>query len=303
MAKNLNLRLSTINQVIDDIIQKRLTSPLPSQTNLASFYNVSRTTITHVIDYLIKIGVIENADNQLNIVRLPTEEEKQPYVQTKKTNPNHLQRFENYLKMAIQKKKIKPNDELSEFELAKSAKVDIQTVREYFMQFSRFNLVKNISRGKWQLMQFDQYYADKLFEIRAILECHALSCFIRLPEKDIRWSEIKILYEEHQKLKYKIVEKYTDFALLDQKFHSLILSATDNPFINDFIELISIIFHFHYQWDNSNLKERNILAIEEHLYILTCILNKDYPNSIKGLKKHLVTAKRNLTERINQNSN
>ncbi|MCK3658206.1 GntR family transcriptional regulator [Pasteurellaceae bacterium Pebbles2] len=294
MAKNLNLRLEIINQLIDDIMSKRLESPLPSQNNLSIFYNVSRTTIRYAIEYLSQIGVLAYRSNLLTILRIPMEHEKKPYIQTKQTNEKNLQQFENYLQLSIQEKRIKPGDELSELELARDAGVDIQTIREYFMQFARFHLVKNLNKGKWQLIKFDQHYADKLFELREMLECHALSCFMELAESDIRWAEMKILYKEHQELRKQIVEQYADFSILDHKLHTLILSAADNPFINDFIELIAVIFHFHYQWDNSNLRTRNILAIEEHLSVLKQILRKDKARAINELKVHLQTAKKTM---------
>ena len=34
------------------------------------------------------------------------------------------------------------------------------------------------------------------------------------------------------------------------------LSAADNIFFNQSLEIISVIFHFHYQWDESDLKQR-----------------------------------------------
>nr|VXZ88993.1 Uncharacterised protein [Klebsiella pneumoniae] len=33
-----------------------------------------------------------------------------------------------------------------------------------------------------------------------------------------------------------------------------------------------MIFHFHYQWDESDLKQRNIIAIDEHMTILSALI-------------------------------
>ena len=167
-------------------------------------------------------------------------------------------------------------------------------MRAYLTQFSRFHLVTQLGHGQWKLLEFTQHYADKLFELREMLECHALKCFIELPKDDIRWVDMKFLYEEHKELSKDIVNRYTDFALLDHRFHSLLLSAANNPFINDFIDLISLIFHFHYQWDNRNLQTRNILAVSEHITILVAILSKDYETAKNELKRHLQTAKKTL---------
>lgn len=294
MAKNLNIRIDIINQLIDACITKQFEYYLPSQTNLAAIYNVSRTTIKHAIDYLVEKGVFKIEDGLVIIVRTPTDTDKQSYIQVNNSNGNNFLQLESYLQSAVQKKQIKPSDIFTELQLAKAAKVDVQTVRAYLTQFSRFHLVTQLGHGQWKLLEFTQYYADKLFELREMLECHALKCFIELPKDDIRWVDMKFLYEEHKELSKDIVNRYTDFALLDHRFHSLLLSAANNPFINDFIDLISLIFHFHYQWDNRNLQTRNILAVSEHLAILMSILSKDYESAKNELKHHLQTAKKTL---------
>ena len=294
MAKNFNTRIDIINQLIDACMTKQFEYYLPSQTNLAAIYNVSRTTIKHAINYLVEKGVFKIEDGLVIIMRTPTDIDKQSYIQVNNSNGNNFLQLESYLQSAVQKKQIKPSDIFTELQLAKAAKVDVQTVRAYLTQFSRFHLVTQLGHGQWKLLEFTQHYADKLFELREMLECHALKCFIELPKDDIRWVNMKFLYEEHKELSRDIVNRYADFALLDHQFHSLLLSAANNPFINDFIDLISLIFHFHYQWDNRNLQTRNILAVSEHLAILMSILSKDYESAKNELKRHLQTAKKTL---------
>ncbi|AAU37131.1 GntR protein [[Mannheimia] succiniciproducens MBEL55E] len=298
MSRDLNLRQDIINQMIDDISSDLLTSPLPSLSALATLYNVSRTTIRHAITYLTEQKIINRIDAQLIITKKPSADDKITYIKIKKPGNNQIKKLEKYFSSAVQQKIIKPGDDFTELELAKNANVDIFTVREYLIQFSRFNLISHISAGKWRLTKLTQHYADKLFELREMLECHALNCFMNLPKNDIRWKQMKLLLQEHRILRNNIVEKYVDFSLLDQQLHSLILSAADNPFINDFINLISVIFHFHYQWDNSNLRTRNILAVEEHLAILVKIVSQDDLGAITELKRHLQTAKNGLMNSI-----
>ncbi len=79
----------------------------------------------------------------------------------------------------------------------------------------------------------------------------------------------------------------TVFFELDQKFHSLLLSATNNPFMDQFYDIISVIFHFHYQWDNSDLRTRNMVAIEEHMAVLSKILSGDDIGAKGELRHHL----------------
>ncbi|HBO37713.1 MAG TPA: GntR family transcriptional regulator, partial [Pasteurellaceae bacterium] len=76
MSRNLNLRQDIINQIIDDIASQLLSSPLPSQSELANLYNVSRTTIRHAIEYLLKTEIIRVEEHRLYVARLPSAAEK-----------------------------------------------------------------------------------------------------------------------------------------------------------------------------------------------------------------------------------
>lgn len=298
MSRDFELRNEVANQVMDAISAKVLDSPLPSQVILASLYNVSRTTIRSVLSELLKKGILVKQNENYVVSREPREEDKFSLLKTKQNDPKSLKKIESYFQEIVRTKVIKPGDQISELWLAKNANVDIFSVRAYLIQFSRFNLIKNLGKGEWQLVAFTPHYADKLFELREMLECHALNCFMNLPQSDVRWSQMRMLLQEHRVLREHISEQFTDFAKLDHQFHSIILSAADNPFINDFIELISIIFNFHYQWDNRDLKTRNILAVEEHLAVLVKIVSQDDLGAITELKRHLNTAKKSLMNSI-----
>ncbi|HCP2047555.1 TPA: GntR family transcriptional regulator, partial [Escherichia coli] len=52
MSRSQNLRHNVINQVIDDMVRGHIPSPLPSQSALAEMYNISRTTVRHILSHL-----------------------------------------------------------------------------------------------------------------------------------------------------------------------------------------------------------------------------------------------------------
>lgn len=106
-------------------------------------------------------------------------------------------------------------------------------------------------RGHWSMKQFDQAYAEQLFELREMLETHSLQHFLNLPDDDPRWLQAKTLLERHRVLRDSIGSSCM-FSQLDREFHALLLSAADNIFFNQSLEIISVIFHFHYQWDESD---------------------------------------------------
>ncbi|HBY5163815.1 TPA: GntR family transcriptional regulator, partial [Klebsiella pneumoniae] len=173
-------------------------------------------------------------------------------------------------------------------------------VREFLLKFSRYNLIESEKRGQWNMKKFEQSWAEQLFELREMLETHALQHFLNLPDSDARWLQAKTLLERHRTLRDSIGDSFSMFSQLDRDFHSLLLSAADNIFFNQSLEIISVIFHFHYQWDESDLKQRNIIAIDEHMTILSALICRSDLDANLALRNHLNTAKQSMINSIKQ---
>ncbi len=62
MSRSQNLRHSVINQVIEDMARGNIPSPLPSQSGLAEMYNISRTTVRHILQHLSACGVLTSGE-------------------------------------------------------------------------------------------------------------------------------------------------------------------------------------------------------------------------------------------------
>ena len=162
------------------------------------------------------------------------------------------------------------------------------------------NLIHSEKRGQWSMKQFDQSYAEQLFELREMLETHSLQHFLNLPDDDPRWLQAKTMLERHRTLRDSIGNNFRMFSQLDRDFHAMLLSAADNIFFNQSLEIISVIFHFHYQWDESDLKQRNIIAVDEHMTILSALICRSDLDAITALRNHLDTAKQSMIRSIRQ---
>lgn len=69
MSRSQNLRHNVINQIIDDMARGHIPSPLPSQSALAEMYNISRTTVRHMLSHLGECGVLtQSAATMLSCV-------------------------------------------------------------------------------------------------------------------------------------------------------------------------------------------------------------------------------------------
>ena len=109
------------------------------------------------------------------------------------------------------------------------------------------------------------------------------------------------MLERHRLLRDNIGNSFRMFSQLDRDFHSLLLSAADNIFFDQALEIISVIFHFHYQWDESDLKQRNIIAVDEHMTILSALICRSDLDATLALRNHLNSAKQSMIRSINEN--
>jgi len=298
VSRTQNLRQNVVNQMIDGIVQGHIRSPLPSQAALAEMYNISRTTVRHTLAYFSQLGVLEKVNDSYVILRMPQVADGFECINSSLDDQAKV--FERAFFQMINQKQLRAGDSFTELQLARTVNVSPVVVREFLLRFSRYNLIDNVRRGQWCMKRLDRSYAEQLFELRQMLETHALSRFINLPAHDERWLQAKELLSRHRQLRDTISDNYRLFSLLDRDFHGLILSAANNLFFNQSLEIISMIFHFHYQWDESDLKQRNIIAIEEHMAILSALICRNDQDAARELHCHLDTAKQSMINSIQQ---
>ncbi|MFO1071876.1 MAG: FCD domain-containing protein [Geminicoccaceae bacterium] len=88
--------------------------------------------------------------------------------------------------------------------------------------------------------------------------------------------------------------RFLDFSRLDDRLHRLIYTAARNRFILDFYAVISMIFHYHYQWNEADEKERNRTALHEHLAYIAALRGRDRRGDRGQLPHHLASARQTL---------
>jgi DNA-binding GntR family transcriptional regulator len=264
---------------------------LPSDSSLAVQLNVSRTTIRKIIEHFESKGLLSKVGTQKTILRKPSAED---YFHIDEQGKPKNKLVEEHFLMLIQRGDIKPGDRFSELELARQSNSNTIAVREFLIRFSRFGLIEKNPRSQWQMKMFDEPFVDQLHDVRHLFEMHALSSFMLLPDSSPCWSELKVLLEEHQALLERIDTDYEDLPQLDKRLHALLQQGQPNQFINEFYDIISFVFHYHYQWEKAHEKERHELATQEHIDIMSHILMKDYRGATLALEKHLNTAKSSL---------
>jgi FCD domain len=75
-------------------------------------------------------------------------------------------------------------------------------------------------------------------------------------------------------------------------------TASQNRFVQNFYDVISMIFHYHYQWDKADEKKRNRAALHEHLAYIAALRSRD-PRAIDAkCRAHLRSARKTLLRSI-----
>jgi DNA-binding GntR family transcriptional regulator len=67
-----------------------------------------------------------------------------------------------------------------------------------------------------------------------------------------------------------------------------------NRFIDDFYDIITLIFHYHYQWNKQDERQRNEVAIHEHLTYIEALLGRSVSMVDLACRAHLSSAKQTL---------
>jgi DNA-binding GntR family transcriptional regulator len=66
-----------------------------------------------------------------------------------------------------------------------------------------------------------------------------------------------------------------------------------------FYDIISMIFHYHYQW-NKDEKQRNIAAMREHLVYIDGLQSRGGARARESCRAHMTTARATLMASIGQ---
>ncbi len=134
-----------------------------------------------------------------------------------------------------------------------------------------------------------------MFELRSALR------FVRLPSDEPAWAELQRIKQDHVTLLAEAETRFSDFSALDERFHRCINDASRNRFIVNFYEVISMVFHYHYQWNKRDERERNIVAIHEHLTYIDALQRRDVDAVAESCKAHMTTARQTLISSLHLN--
>ncbi len=275
------------NDAMDLLGQLAPGAALPSESQLCLALDVSRTTVRKVLRALAEAGLI-SADKRL--LRPPHEA---PRYGPTETIPQS-KRFEEAFLSFVLHGNARPGTFLNELDLARRFGVATTMVREFLNRFQRVGLIDKRPNGGWVFKGFTARFAIELFEIREMFELRSARLFAALPEGHPVWEALDAMRADHLALMGRIEVDYRLFPDLDSAFHRLVNAAHPNRFIEDFFDIITLIFHYHYQWNKSDEAARNAAALAEHLTYIEALMARDPARVEAACKAHLASARQTL---------
>jgi DNA-binding GntR family transcriptional regulator len=265
-----------------------------SENELQRKVGVSRTTIRKVLHELYERQIIIDKGKTRHLGRTVTESD---YFPGTETTPKHQYVERQFMEWML-RGNAQPGELINELELARLFGASTNAIREFLNRFSRFGLVEKKPNSGWLFSGFTEQFALELFEIRVMFELRSARKFAELPDDSSLWEELIRLQAAHEQLLEHIADRYQDFSGLDSEFHQLVNAAAPNRFINEFYGLISFIFHFHYQWNKKDERQRNEAAIVEHLAYIDALFSRSAKRIERACLQHMASAKTTLLQSL-----
>lgn len=285
------------NALLDRLRTTPPGAPLPSEHMLADDLGVSRTVVRGALQRLSDAGIIAWEGRAKHLLRVPTQQdrlfERDDYITLRELEGRFLDwvlRFD-----------VPADTPLNVAQLAKQFSVPPHMLQEFLAGLSQFGLVERRPRGGWRLLGFTPDYAIELSEFRELLEVNAARTVATLAKDHPIWKKLALLEDQHSNLLARVETDFHDFSKLDEAFHATLNAEVKNRFVADFQKVISLIFHYHYQWDKREERHRNEAAIGEHLAILAALRTGDPESAARMTQAHLQTSKETLLASLRVN--
>ncbi len=267
---------------------------LPSEAELARRLGVSRTTVRAILDAQAEAGLIAWNQRHKEVLRPPTPEDHFPAGETDTVSTM----VERAFMRRILSVNAEPGSQINESDFAREVGVSTSAVREFLIRFSRFGLIEKQRNRHWVLNGFTEAFALELFEVREMFELRSARTFVRLPPDNPAWAALDAIEAEHRSFLGQPRDRLREFPELDDRFHRLIHGASHNRFIIEFYDVISLVFHYHYQWSKTDEIERNSTALREHLDYIGGLRSGHELDAEFYCRKHLSSARDTLLRAI-----
>lgn len=284
----------THNRCLDLLARAEPGRPLASEPRMAADLGVSRTTLRAVLAALAARRIVALDGRVKVLLRAPG---RADYLDGAGLEPL-AERVERRFMAWMVGPDCSPGQVINGLDLARQFGVSTAAIRHCLGTFSHFGLLERQRNGRWRALGLTVDFVTELFDMRKMMEFRALDRFMALPPAHPAWRALFELEAEHHALLADIDRRYRDFSDLDHRFHRLVNAIAPNRFFSSIQGVMSVIFHYHYQWNKKDEKERNHVAVGEHLAYIAGLRSGDIAAARAACGLHLATARATLLASI-----
>lgn len=257
-----------------------------SEAVLAQEFQASRTTLRAAMAALRQAGLLDGR----RVLRRPRPTDFFPPAETQSQASLVERRFMDW----ILHSDIRPGQPVNVTQLSRQFGVSATVIRGYLQHLRHYGLLDRRPNSNWMFRGITSSFASELCEIREIFELRSARHLVTLDPKAPVWSHLRAIRAEHEMLLNDMERRFRDFSALDEQLHRLIYDASENRFVVEFYHIISIIFHYHYQWNKVDEQARNTVAILQHLDYIDALLARDLEAVERTCRVHLRAAQETL---------
>jgi DNA-binding GntR family transcriptional regulator len=271
-----------------------IASDIGSEPSWSKALAVSRTTVRAIFSAFAATGLIAYDGRRKALLRQPVPADFYAEGETEQVGAIVEKQFMQWILHGD----CKPGQQINALELSRQFGVSASAVRDYLNRFPRYGLLERRPSGSWVFKGFTQDFAEELCEVRSMFELRSALRFISLADEEPAWAELTRIRNDHLALLKEAETRFTDFSALDERFHRCINDASRNRFVVGFYDVISMIFHYHYQWNKQDERKRNIVAMHEHLTYIDALQRRDASAVTQSCNAHMATARLTLLASI-----
>jgi DNA-binding GntR family transcriptional regulator len=270
---------------------------LPTELRMTELGQGSRTAIRSALAHFAERGLIAGMKERY-LLRKPVHDD---YFDVSELHSN-TESLQQVFMERIYQRDLLPGAGFSEAELSRLSGTSTTAVREFLIGFSRHGLIEKNPGGGWRLCAFDPAYAEELAEAREMFELRAIEKIGKLEPDDPAFARIAALLARHEALAAAPPASEADFPALDREFHGFLIGMLKNRFAAGLNDVVSMVFHYHYQWDKRDEIPRNRHALQEHLAILRALAARDMSGALSAMRTHLQSAHTTMLNSIGAQS-
>ncbi|MBE3639283.1 GntR family transcriptional regulator [Mangrovicoccus algicola] len=288
MSRRNRAFVAGVSAFLDDLAGMVPGAGLGSEQEIAARLGLSRTTVRSILAHLAGRGLIVWEGRDKRLLRLPGPADRpDPPEDPAAAFPG---RFLGW----ILEGNVPPGTALNESELSRRFGVPVAAVRDFLIRFEPMGLIAKEPNRHWRLKGFTRAFATEMFEMRELIEMRAMRALAARPDR----AEVAALAAAHRRILDGPEAGLAAFPALDARFHALVCAAGGNRFFDEFMQRISIIVHYHYQWRKEDEFARNRGAAEEHLRVLEAVAADRPEEAVRLFAAHLATARANLLRSV-----